>query len=183
MNDLYTLLDAIGTEEDIRDLDRHRSITSEYLGKIALANALTAKGARYLKHTIELDNAIIQDDAENLYILYFSEAIRRVPTWSRNQQAVFNLLDDPPPNSRVMIIDFNRDISRGSEPSLKKPSIEHRHGGEVVLEDVAKDLEELRDTNLVRCNEAQFSERLPTRCPPRRRILRILCSGSHCFRG
>ncbi|KAL6408647.1 hypothetical protein AUP68_07591 [Ilyonectria robusta] len=181
MDPLYRLLDESSTVEDIRDLDRYRSITGEYVEKIAFANALTAKGAEYLKYTIELDNVIIQHDAEDLYVLYFSEAMRRVPTWSRNQQAVFELLDDPPPNSRLLIVDFDRDIPRPSDPSLKEPYIEHRRGGKVVVGDVAKDLEELRDQDLVRCNEKQLSERLPTHRPPGRRMLRIFCPGSHCF--
>ncbi|KAH6986173.1 hypothetical protein BKA56DRAFT_670362 [Ilyonectria sp. MPI-CAGE-AT-0026] len=178
MDDLYTLLNETGIEDKVE----YRSITDEFVGKIAFANAVTRKGARYLKHTSDgLDDAIMQNDTEDLYILYFSEAMRQVPAWSRNQQVLLDLLDDPPPNSRVIIVDLDRDISRCSQPSPKEPYIEHRRSGEVLVRDVAKDREELQDKDLVRCNGTQFSERLTTQPPPGRRILRIFCPGTHCF--
>ncbi|KAF7555747.1 hypothetical protein G7Z17_g1935 [Cylindrodendrum hubeiense] len=181
MGVFYDLLDQISTEDDARELDKYRSITDEYVGKIAFANAVKAKGAMYLKHASdELDNAIIQNDTDDLYILYFSEAMRKESTWSRNRQVLLDLLDDPPPNSRVIIVDFDRDTSRSFEPSLKEPCIEHRRGGKVIVSDVAKELEELQDMDLVRCNDDQFSERLTIHPPPGRRTLRTFCPGSHC---
>jgi len=123
----------------------------EYVGKIEFANAVGARGAKFLKYASDKLNAeIISNDTDDLYILYFSEATRKDPTWSRNQQVLLDLLDNPPPNSRVLVVDFDRDIY-----------IEHRRGGKVIVDDVA-DLEELEDKSLVKCDDHRLVKSGPS---------------------
>ncbi|KAM0421140.1 hypothetical protein ACHAPT_011032 [Fusarium lateritium] len=182
--DLQMLLGEIGTEDDVQRLEAYRAMTHEYIGKVAFANAVTAKGAQYFKYSIEkLDEAILKNDTDDLYIFHFSEAMRQHPAWSRNHQVLLSLLDDPPSNSRVIVADFDRDglKPKPSELSLKAPCIEHRRGGHIIVSDVAKDQQELEKNNLVRCGDGRFVERLTAHLPPGRRLLRIPCPGQHCF--
>ncbi|RTE78016.1 hypothetical protein BHE90_007488 [Fusarium euwallaceae] len=181
---LEELLEEIGTEDDIQELEGYRALMNEYLEKIAFASTVTAKGAKYFKYSgNKLNEAILENDTEDLYILYFGEALRQHPTWSRNHQVLLNLLDDPPCASRVFVVDLDIDgpKPKSSEPSPKAPYIEHRRGGHVIISDVAKDQQELEQRNIVRCDDAHFVERLTAHPPPGRRILRIPCPGQHCL--
>ncbi|KAL2675584.1 hypothetical protein Neosp_011771 [[Neocosmospora] mangrovei] len=180
---LEELLEDMGTEEDIRLLEGYRATMNEYIGKVAFAKTVTAKGARYFKYSSSnLDEAILENDTEDLYILYFGEASRQHPTWSRNQQVLLSLLEDAPYESRVFVADLDLDglKPKSPEPTLKSPYIEHRRGGHIIASDVAKDEQELEEQNLVRCDNAQFVECLTAHPPPGRRILRIPCPGQHC---
>ncbi|RSL61641.1 hypothetical protein CEP53_005025 [Fusarium sp. AF-6] len=181
---LEELLEEIGTEDDVEELEGYRATMNEYIGKIAFASTVTAKGARYIKYSkTKLHEAILENDTEDLYILRFGEALRQHPTWSRNQQVLLNLLDDPPYKFRVLVVDFDLDDpkSESSEPSPKAPYIEHQRGGHPIASDVAKDQQELEEHDLVKCDNVHFIEPRGANPPPGRRILRIQCPGPHCL--
>ncbi|KAM6537887.1 hypothetical protein FALCPG4_003786 [Fusarium falciforme] len=181
---LEQLLEEIDTEGDMRAPEAYRAIMNEYIGKIAFASMVTAKGARYFKYSSDkLDEAIMENDTEDVYILYFGEALRQHPTWSRNQQVLLNLLDDPPCKSRVFVADLDLDgpMPESFETSFKAPYIEHRRGGKIIVSDVARDQTELEESDLVRCDDNDFVERRTAHPPPGRRIVRIPCPGQHCF--
>ncbi|KAG7413229.1 Stonustoxin subunit alpha [Fusarium oxysporum f. sp. raphani] len=177
-----TLQTLLKDTDEIEEFETYNSITKEYVGKIAFANEVKAKGATYSKTTIDsLDEIIIRHGTDDLYILYFSEGGRKLPSWGPNRQVLLDLLNEPPPSSHVLVVDLDSDSSGGAETNPEEPRIEHRRSGKVIVNDVIKDLEELRGKDLIKCAESQLRKPLAAHPPPGRRILRVLCPGEHCF--
>ncbi|KAF5703937.1 P-loop containing protein [Fusarium mundagurra] len=176
---LQTLLEQTN---DIEEFETYNSITKEYIGKIAFANEVKLKGATYSKTTIKLlDEVIIRYGTDDLYVLYFSEAGRKLPIWAPTRQILLDLLNEPSPDSHVLVVDLDSDSSGSSEVNSEPPRIEHRRDGKVIVNDLTKDLEELRGRDLIKYSEFRLRKPLTAHPPPGRRILRVLCPGEHCF--
>lgn len=176
---LQTLLQQTGNNDEFQ---KYNSITKEYVGKIAFANEVKAKGAAYLKTTIKsLHEVIMQHGNDDLYILYFSEAGTKAPSWALNRKVLFDLLDESPPNSHVLVVDLDSDSSSRSEINSEEPRIELRRDGNVIINDVKKGLEELQGKDLIKCAESRLRKPLTAHPPPGRRILRVLCPGEYCY--
>ena len=171
------------------------SILKEYVSKIRFAEQVRHKGASYVSNDVaEVDKVTMSSGTPDAYVLFYDDTSRHHPDWNENCRKITELLENTDRSYSVTVVDCDLghgalvvdcDLSDGGDggggAKVRRPVIEQRRNGKVIVTDVVEDHRELEGKCLIRCrDEVAVDRSRGVKAPPAKRIARVPCPIRQC---
>lgn len=152
------------------------SLTSVYADKIQFIDQVLSKGGKYVGFTgSSLEAALLKNQYEDAYALYFGEACRQhQASWAEHTSLLFDLLKNKFQRALVVIVDAD-----ATNNAVEKPFITHFKNAQVVTKDVLEQQKLLADKCIMRY-EASDLDTSSRDVPAQRKMIKIPCPGPQC---